>query len=1070
MKLTIDFETRSIVTELGKTGAWPYAEHPTTRALCMALKADDNPPVVWVPAWVRSVIDTTQHDIPLIGNDSVCRMLGSADLIEAHNVQFELAVWFHVLHRREGFPELPMHKLRDSAAVAAVHSLPRPLGQACEVMGVEQQKDNEGKALMLKMCKPRAPRKAEWEALDQKFGDDPLYKGMKAAYVSASKEKLVAMCLYAVRNWHPRMEGMFLWHEDPEDIVRICKYCMQDVEAEHALSSALGPLPDMELPVFQHDLVINTRGIRVDTDMARAALRMIAEHERRLLSELDALTNGTVRSVKQIDASRNWLASRGVQMDNMAADTVSDALKGEMPADARRFLEIRQSLGKSSTAKYEAALHQTCSDGRLRGFAMYHGASTGRWSGKGIQLQNLPRGVFDMEKEESEEAFWKAVDIVRGGDLDALMLEFGDPMPILSSVIRPLVTAAPGHEFIVADFSAIEGRGLAWLAEEEWVLEAYRAYDRKEGPDMYMVTAGKILGKPGHEVTKTERKNPGKIADLACFAPDTRVLTSNGVKGIAEVTTLDLLWDGTEWVRHDGVIYKGVREVIEVCDVKVTPDHLIRTGRTWKRALELATRECTLFQALETGSESLPSLGPRRFSGGSTHSLPSWYSVLAERNHTGCTRPTYGEERPRVATCAQRSRAGRTGRTTSPTLMCAPMMSTAAAFSTALRHALAAATTLTTGPTPTTAGVGYTCATSGGMTVGHTCPIWSHLKGGTTRILNWIALMLTGATNRAISALSPGKKTPGTNAPSKTSSGVSKSWSPVFDILNSGPRNCFTILSDRGPLVVHNCGYYGGPGAIANFGGKCPKEDRPKWIIEFIRRTLKKGGNEEAIGALEAYISSLGLLLSEDTLRPLKDGGWPYPTEDDIFELWARDVVTKWRDSRPKTKALWHGLEAAAINTVETGESTSYGRISYHIKGPFLVCVLPSGRPIHYPFPRLIQREIAHENGTFTKLQLSHMTVDSTTKQWVRRFAHGGVLTENVIQALCRDILANANLNLEQAGFPVILHVHDESGSEVPTNTRTLDEFKRVMTIPPWWADGFPIAAAGWVGERYKKD
>lgn len=781
MKLTIDFETRSIVTELGKTGPWPYAEHPSTRAWCMALKADNNPPVVWVPAWVRSVIDTTQHDIPLIGNDSVCHMLGSADLIEAHNVQFELAVWFHVLYRREGFPELPMHKLRDSAAVAAVHSLPRPLGQACEVMGVEQQKDNEGKALMLKMCKPRAPRKAEWEALDQKFGDDLLYKSMKAAYASASKEKLVAMCLYAVRNWHPRMEDMFLWHEDPEDIVRLCKYCMQDVEAEHALSSALGPLPDMELPVFQHDLVINTRGIRVDTDMARAALRMIAEHERRLLAELDTLTNGTVRSVKQIEAGRNWLASRGVQMDNMAADAVSGALKGEMPADARRFLEIRQSLGKSSTAKYEAALHQTCSDGRLRGFAMYHGASTGRWSGKGIQLQNLPRGVFDMEKEESEEAFWRAVDIVRGGDLDALMLEFGDPMPILSSVIRPLVTAAPGHELITADFSAIEGRGLAWLAEEEWVLEAYRAYDRKEGPDMYMVTAGKILGKPGHEVTKAERKNPGKIADLAC-------------------------------------------------------------------------------------------------------------------------------------------------------------------------------------------------------------------------------------------------------------------------------------------------GYYGGPGAIANFGGKCPREDRPKWIIEFIRRALKKADMTEASAVFDQFVGTNASVMSEQLLTTLKDGGWPYPSEDDIFELWARDVVTKWRDSRPKTKALWHGLEAAAINTVETGESTSYGRISYHMKGPFLVCVLPSGRPIHYPFPKLIQREIAHENGTFTKIQLSHMTVDSTTKQWVRRFAHGGVLTENVIQALCRDILANANLNLENAGFPVILHVHDESGSEVPTNTKTLDEFKRVMTIPPWWADGFPIAAAGWVGERYKKD
>jgi DNA polymerase len=203
-------------------------------------------------------------------------------------------------------------------------------------------------------------------------------------------------------------------------------------------------------------------------------------------------------------------------MPDMAADTVLEFLKGDLPADARRFLEIRQSLAKSSTAKFEAAKHMACSDGRMRGFAMYHGASTGRYTGKGIQLQNLPRGVFDMSFKPSEEAFWYAGELVRLGSLDALLLEFGDPMPILSSVIRPLLLAAPGHELLAADFSAIEGRGLAWLAGEQWVLDAYAAYDRHEGPDMYMVTAGKILGKPADQITKAERKSPGKIADLAC--------------------------------------------------------------------------------------------------------------------------------------------------------------------------------------------------------------------------------------------------------------------------------------------------------------------------------------------------------------------------------------------------------------------------------------------------------------------------------------------------------------------------------------------------------------------------
>ena len=466
-------------------------------------------------------------------------------------------------------------------------------------------------------------------------------------------------------------------------------------------------------------------------------------------------------------------------MDDMAADTVKAALKGELPDDARRFLQIRQSLAKSSTAKYEAAKFMACSDGRMRGFAMYHGASTGRFTGKGIQLQNLPRGVFDLGqkpdkdgRKPSEDAFWLAVELVQRGSLDGMTLEFGDPMPILSSVIRPLLLAAPGHELMAADFSAIEGRGLAWAAGEQWVLDAYAAYDRGEGPDMYMVTAGKILGKPGHEITKAERKSPGKIADLAC-------------------------------------------------------------------------------------------------------------------------------------------------------------------------------------------------------------------------------------------------------------------------------------------------GYYGGVGAIEKFGGQVPEADKPKWAEAWMRRELKD--NPAALEALDGWPGGF----DTQGLVALAQAGWPVPSDYEVFEIWAKDVVTKWRESRPLTVALWKGLEQAAVQAVETGEPRSYGRILYQVEGPFLTCRLPSGRKLYYPFPKLAVREMPWGG---SQLQLSHNVVDSTTKQWVRRFAHGGVLTENVIQALCRDILVEALLRLEANGFPIVLHVHDEAVAEVPTGTRTLEEFIRVMTVPPAWADGFPISASGWTGERYRKD
>ena len=796
MILTIDFETRSAVTELKKTGPWPYSEHPSTDVWCLAVKVDNYRPMLWVPAWVHSLLAGHQHSLPLISDSELLHLITQATEIHAHNCQFELAIWFHIMHRRYGFPELPLHKLRDTAAVAAMHALPRHLAQACEVMGLVQQKDMEGSKLMLKMCKPRAPRKAEWEKMDEEWGGNLNYQGLKDAYFSADKDKLAAMCLYATRNWQPEMKDMLLWHEDPQDIERLCQYCLQDVEAEYALGQALGELPPKELEVFQHDIIINTRGIRVDVPMVKAALGIIKEHERRLLAELDTLTSGTVRTPKQVEAGRKWLASRGVHMDDMTAATVKDMLKGELPADARRFLEIRQSLGKSSTAKYEAALHMACSDGRMRGFAMYHGAATGRFTGKGIQLQNLPRGVFDLGKKDGEKAFWHAVELVRGGDLGALMIEFGDPMPILSSVIRPLLLAAEGHELHAADFSAIEGRGLAWLAGEEWVLDAYRAYDRGEGPDMYIITASKILGKPADQITKAERKNPGKPGDLAT-------------------------------------------------------------------------------------------------------------------------------------------------------------------------------------------------------------------------------------------------------------------------------------------------GFQGGYNALTKFGATVPEDSRAQWMLEWLRKKVAKttperdwidlNDNQEKEGlseALEAYVDATlaygGTL--EQAVQGLKAQGWPMPTEDDLFEIWGRDVVNKWRASRPKTVALWKGLETAAIKCVETGEPQSYGYITYRMEGAFLTCELPSGRKLYYPFPKLAMREMSYEGRTYSKLQLSHMTVDAETKQWVRRFAHGGLLTENVTQAVCRDILVEALLRLERAGFPIVLHVHDEAVDESPAGTRTLEEFEAVMTVVPAWAEGFPISAAGWVGERYRKD
>ena len=773
MKAVLDFETKSAVTELNRTGPWPYAEHPGSGIWCLAIKVDNQNPVIWVPPAVRVELpDGCQ--LPFASDALVGHIIEQADEIHAHNCQFEQAIWHHVMHKRYGFPDLPVHKLRDTAAVAAMHALPRPLGQACEVMGLAQQKDAEGHKLMLKMCKPRAPRKAEWAELDARFAGNEVYQGLKDSHLNAATEKTAAMCLHAARNWRPEMAEMLLWHEDPADIEHLCRYCIQDVEAEYALGQALGELPPVEMPVFQHDLVVQQRGIRVDIDMVRNALDMIAEYKRRLLAELDTLTSGTVRSARQTEAGRQWLASRGLHLDNMQKETVADAIKGDLTPEVMRFLQLRQALGGSATDKYGAALHQTCADGRLRGFAMYHGAGTGRWAGRGMQLHNLFKGVFDLGYRPSEDAFWRAVGLVRRGALDELIFEFGNPMPILASTVRPTLLAAAGHEFHAADLSAIEGRGLAWLAGEEWVLDAYRAYDRGEGPDMYIVTASKILDKPTDQITKAERKNPGKPGDLAT-------------------------------------------------------------------------------------------------------------------------------------------------------------------------------------------------------------------------------------------------------------------------------------------------GYRGGYMALTKFGATVPDDLRPYWTLRAMRDLATPNMRE----VLDPYIEMVGASANLEHLAALQAQGWPMPSEDSVFQAWGTDVVTKWRKSRPRTVALWRGLEAAAIACVETGQPQSCGPVAYRMEGRFCTCELPSGRKLYYPFPQIVNREMPWGG---SKIQFSHMTVDAETKQWVRRFAHGGLLAENITQAICRDILALSMLRLEANGFPIVLHVHDEAVAEVPTGARALEELIQIMTVVPAWAAGFPISASGWSGERYRKD
>ena len=447
MRLTIDFETRS-ACDIKRHGAWVYSAHPTTEVLCMAYKWEGEAPGIWIPG------DSI---------DGISDALETASDIEAHNAQFEFAIWTNVCVPRYGWPPLPLEKLRCSAAKAAMHALPRSLDGACQALGLPVQKDAEGYRLMLKMCKPR-----------------------------------------------PRKEGELpgiLWHDNPKDLERLYEYCKTDVLAEECLSNALRDLPEQEQRLWQLDLLINARGIQADLDACRSMLDMVEEHEHRLLKRLNILTMGAVKTAKQVDQLRNYLRGLGVDLPDLAAATVKEALKREDISDhAREILNIRASLGRSSAAKYQAIIDRASQDARVRGALLYHGAGTGRWSGAGIQPQNFPSRIKVSDDPEV------MLDTILAGGLelhDALYPD--DPMATAGACCRSVLVSRRGMDLIACDLSAIEGRCLAWLAGEDDELQIYR-----DGKDPYIAAAAAILHKPYEEVTKEERQSPGKISVLAC--------------------------------------------------------------------------------------------------------------------------------------------------------------------------------------------------------------------------------------------------------------------------------------------------------------------------------------------------------------------------------------------------------------------------------------------------------------------------------------------------------------------------------------------------------------------------
>jgi DNA polymerase bacteriophage-type len=438
--------------DLKKVGAYIYAKHPSTEILCLAYKLPNKPTRLW-RAWKKEPFPRELEEF-----------IANGGVLEAHNAAFERWVWKFQLTAKLNIP-MPKRFI-DTMASCAYRSLPMKLDDVGAVLRLDVQKDKEGKALLQKLSKPRKPTKK-----------DPSRR-----------------CL------------------DPDLLERLGQYCIQDVDAEYALYRAIGDLPLDEYMVWVLDQKINARGITIDLDAVESAMAVVDEATERLLKKLNEITKGKVQTGKQVDRLIEWCDANGWSMENMRANVVADALTEEhLPDEVREVLQIRQALSKASTSKLIRFLDCTDrEDNKVRGLLQYHGASTGRWAGRLVQPQNFPRGSVKSRMDTM-------ISAIKTRDVDFIEMMFSTPaVNVVASSLRGMIVSTPGRKLYVADFSAIEARVVMWLAQQEDAVEAFRAYDRKEGPDIYCFMASKIYQRPINKDEDPDERQLGKITILGC--------------------------------------------------------------------------------------------------------------------------------------------------------------------------------------------------------------------------------------------------------------------------------------------------------------------------------------------------------------------------------------------------------------------------------------------------------------------------------------------------------------------------------------------------------------------------
>lgn len=441
--LAIDIETFSDL-ELGNVGVYKYTDSPAFEILLFAYAYDDDP---------VQIIDLTREELP----QTIIRDLTSDKVLKtAFNAAFERVCLNRYLGKQTGPWECTMVRAWELGIAGGLAVVGDRIGIK------EEARKMDGSHLIRLFSKPRKPSK-----------NNPATR------------------------WTAETK--------PEEWAYFVDYCKRDVEAERAIRKKLLQLPmfEKEWSLYQLDQAINDRGIRVDKDFCKAAVKIVNDLTEASQIRFTALTG--IDNPNSLPALKTWLRDKtGREFGSLAKDLMPQIIEENKDhPEVVEALKIRGLLGKTSLAKYNKMLETLCSDGRSRGNIQFFGAKTGRWAGRLIQLQNLPQNhLKDLDT---------ARETIAEGDYEWLSMLYDDPTDTLKQCIRTAIIPAEGKKFIVADFSSIEARVIAWLANEKWRLDTFAA-----GGDIYCASASQMFGVPveKHGINGHLRQK-GKVAELA---------------------------------------------------------------------------------------------------------------------------------------------------------------------------------------------------------------------------------------------------------------------------------------------------------------------------------------------------------------------------------------------------------------------------------------------------------------------------------------------------------------------------------------------------------------------------